>query len=155
MSQPSRDISITIFGATGFTGQYIVEEVYRTLSSTTFYPNPPATPANLSWAIAGRSHEKLQELLDRVEARYNAEKRLPRPEVLVADITKRDMLDTMCKRSYVVINAVGPFRFMGEYVVRACVENGANYVDITGKAFSNIIRLCVPIGFTFQLILAF
>ncbi|RUP43583.1 saccharopine dehydrogenase [Jimgerdemannia flammicorona] len=133
MSTPQRDLTLTVFGATGFTGQYIVEEVYRTFSGSGVYDNPPHVPADFSWAIAGRSQDKLQELLDRVETKYNVSGKLKRPEILIADITKRDALNAMCARSHVIINAVGPFRFMGEYVVRACVENGANYVDITGE----------------------
>ena len=32
-----------------------------------------------------------------------------------------------------VLNCVGPYRFYGEAVVKACVENGAHHVDISGN----------------------
>lgn len=43
---------IVIFGATGFTGQFVVEEVSRI-----------AAEESLTWAVAGRSMEKLQKVL--------------------------------------------------------------------------------------------
>ena len=33
----------------------------------------------------------------------------------------------------VVLNCVGPYRFLGERVVRACVESGASHIDISGE----------------------
>ncbi|CAO3581242.1 unnamed protein product [Absidia cylindrospora] len=39
----------------------------------------------------------------------------------------------MTCHSTVLINAVGPFRFMGEYVVQSCVEQQCHYVDVTGE----------------------
>ena len=44
---------IVIFGATGFTGQFVVEEVARTCEEEN----------GISWAIAGRSMAKLQNTL--------------------------------------------------------------------------------------------
>jgi len=39
----------------------------------------------------------------------------------------------MARKSQVVLNCVGPYRFYGEAVVRACVEGRASYVDISGE----------------------
>ncbi|KAE8601760.1 hypothetical protein XENTR_v10013784 [Xenopus tropicalis] len=39
----------------------------------------------------------------------------------------------MCKKATVVLDCVGPYRFYGEPVVKACVENGAHFVDISGE----------------------
>lgn len=73
----------------------------------------------------------MNALLDELTAAYS-QTSFPRPDVLVANVTRRESLDKMAKASKVIVNAVGPFRFMGEYVVRSCVENGCDYVDITG-----------------------
>ena len=43
---------LVIFGASGFTGKHVVEEVART-----------ATKENITWAVAGRSESKLQAVL--------------------------------------------------------------------------------------------
>jgi short subunit dehydrogenase-like uncharacterized protein len=32
-----------------------------------------------------------------------------------------------------MLNCVGPYRFFGEQVVKACVEAGTDYLDITGE----------------------
>lgn len=39
----------------------------------------------------------------------------------------------MCAQTKVVINCCGPYRLYGEPVVKAAVENKANYVDISGE----------------------
>ena len=45
---------IVIFGATGFTGQFVVEELAQVLAS-------PGAP-NLTWAVAGRNEGKLKKV---------------------------------------------------------------------------------------------
>ena len=32
-----------------------------------------------------------------------------------------------------VLNCVGPYRFLGERVVSACVKGGASHIDIAGE----------------------
>ena len=103
-----KDIDITIFGATGFTGKHVVQELYSQKSK-------------LKIAIAGRSAKKLEEISKRGL------------EIIEADVNDQESLNAMCKRSKVVINCVGPFRFFGKQVVRACVENGTSYCDISGE----------------------
>ena len=39
----------------------------------------------------------------------------------------------MAAAARVIIDAVGPYMVYGEPVVRACVENKAHYVDLTGE----------------------
>ena len=52
-SKDERKYDIVVFGASGFTGQYVVEEIARTI----------AEEKGLSWAIAGRNMAKLQKVL--------------------------------------------------------------------------------------------
>lgn len=52
----NRPYHLVIFGASGFTGQFVVEEVARTVSE-----GPKGT---LKWAIAGRSKQKLEKVLE-------------------------------------------------------------------------------------------
>ena len=49
-----RKYQLVIFGATGFTGQFVVEEVARTIDEEN---------KNLKWAVAGRDMRKLQSVL--------------------------------------------------------------------------------------------
>lgn len=49
---------IVIFGASGFTGQFVVEEVARV-----------APTERLTWAVSGRSMEKIQKVLSKASKR--------------------------------------------------------------------------------------
>jgi len=50
-----RKFSIIVFGASGFTGQFIVEEIARTMDNE----------AKFTWAVAGRDMSKLQAVLSK------------------------------------------------------------------------------------------
>lgn len=112
---------LVIFGATGFTGQYVVEEVIRISEH-----NP-----KLTWAVAGRRASRLKEVLS--NAYKEAGKEVEDIPVITADVEDVASIIEMCKQSKVVLNCVGPYRFYGEAVVKACVENGAHHVDISGE----------------------
>ncbi|KAL2098569.1 hypothetical protein ACEWY4_005049 [Coilia grayii] len=121
----SRPYHIIIFGASGFTGQFVIEEVARTSSE-----GPKGT---LKWAVAGRSKQKLEKVLEQAaEALSKPELKLE-VDVIVADVGEPDTLAAMCKQGVIVLNCVGPYRFYGEPVVKACVENGAHCIDICGE----------------------
>ena len=47
-----REFDLIVFGATGFTGQFVVEEVART-----------SVEDAVKWAVAGRSKDKLDQTL--------------------------------------------------------------------------------------------
>ena len=47
----SRTFDVVIFGASGFTGQFVVQEFAK------------QNTQNLGWAVAGRNKEKLQQVL--------------------------------------------------------------------------------------------
>lgn len=127
MSSSSKVFDLTVFGATGLTGKQIVRHVFELSIDLPSFFHP-----GFSWAIAGRSADKLNEIVEEMEARYT-KATIARPTVLVSNVTQKEQLDNMTKQTKVLVNAVGPFRFMGEYVVRSCVENGCDYVDVTGK----------------------
>lgn len=126
-SNTNEKFDLTIFGATGLTGKHIVSHVFElSIDLPTFFK------PGFRWAIAGRNEEKLQEIVQELATRF-PKATIDKPVILIASVTQREQLDTMTNKTKVLINAVGPFRFMGEYVVRSCVENGCNYVDVTGK----------------------
>ena len=106
-------IDIVIYGATGFTGQLCVK-YFQSLD------------LNIKWAIAGRNHEKLKTV---------ANNYAPDIEILVADSDDEAGLNDICSRSKVVLSTAGPFHRYGSKLVKACVENGSHYVDITGENF--------------------
>ena len=52
----SRQYDFIVFGATGFTGQYVAEEISRI-----------AGEEHISWAVAGRNVDKMKTILGNVE----------------------------------------------------------------------------------------
>ncbi|MFP5384214.1 MAG: saccharopine dehydrogenase family protein [Gammaproteobacteria bacterium] len=113
-----RPYDIVLFGATGFTGTLVAEAMARAASRESF-----------RWAIAGRSPEKLAEVL-RVVADANPE---AKPGVIVADTENEESLNAMAAQGRVLISTVGPYLRYGDGVLRACVEGGTHYVDLTGE----------------------
>lgn len=118
----TRPYHIIIFGATGFTGQFVVEEVARC-----------AAESSLKWAVAGRSRQRLGEVLKRAAERLSMIELRTDTEIIVADVSIEESLAIMCQQGLVILNCVGPYRFYGEPVVKACIENGAHYIDICGE----------------------
>ncbi|XP_048792550.1 saccharopine dehydrogenase-like oxidoreductase [Lagopus muta] len=123
---PERLYELVVFGASGFTGQFVVEEVARTASGGELR-------GPLRWAVAGRNRNKLQEVLERAAERLGKAALGPEVGVLLCDVGDPASLAAMAKQTRVVLNCVGPYRFFGEPVVKACVENGASCIDISGE----------------------
>ncbi len=109
----NKDIDIVIYGATGFTGQLCVKYFQ-------------SQGLEIKWAIAGRNLGKLQSVSKNLA---------PDIEILVADSDDEAGLNDICSRSKVVLSTAGPFHRYGSKLVKACVENGSHYVDITGENF--------------------
>lgn len=115
---PDRDLDIVLFGATGFTGGLTADYLAR------------HAPANLRWALAGRSRAKLEAVRERLAG---IDPRLEVMELLVVDATDRTALSAVAERTRVVISTVGPYVAHGEPIVAACAAAGTDYVDLTGE----------------------
>ncbi|XP_073528932.1 saccharopine dehydrogenase-like oxidoreductase [Phyllobates terribilis] len=122
----SRPYQIVVFGASGFTGQFVVEEVARAADGEDYRGQ------ELRWAVAGRSKEKLEEVLSWAAGRMG-KPQLKSIDIIICDVSDAASLADMCKKASVVLDCVGPYRFYGEPVVKACIENGAHFVDISGE----------------------
>jgi short subunit dehydrogenase-like uncharacterized protein len=116
----SRPYDIVVFGATGFTGRKVAEYLARN------------APAELRWAIAGRSRDKLEVVKARLVA---IDGRCGSVGVLEASIDDAGSLANMAQAARVLVTTVGPFIDYGEPVARACVEHGTDYVDSTGEPY--------------------
>ncbi len=112
----TKRFDVVVFGATGFTGGLASEYLAR-------HAGPAAR-----WAIAGRNREKLESV-----AASAARAGASAPEILIASVDDAASLRTMAEAARVVLTTVGPYVLHGEPVVAACVEGGADYVDITGE----------------------
>ncbi|XP_061741731.1 saccharopine dehydrogenase-like oxidoreductase isoform X1 [Nerophis ophidion] len=122
----SRKYHIIIFGASGFTGKFVAEEVARYAADTT-------GDQRLKWAVAGRSRARLEVTLKHVADKLATPQLSTDVDIITADVSDKQSLAAMCGQSLLVVNCVGPYRFYGEPVVAACVENGAHYIDICGE----------------------
>ncbi|XP_002732534.1 saccharopine dehydrogenase-like oxidoreductase [Saccoglossus kowalevskii] len=116
-----RKFDVVIFGASGFTGQFVVEELARVADEE----------RDIKWAIAGRSKGKLNDVLKQAESVTGYS--LSNIDVIIADVADEESLESMCKQTKLVLNCVGPYRFWGEQVVKSCVENGCHHIDISGE----------------------
>lgn len=121
-----RPFEIAVLGATGFTGGKVAEYLARN------------APADLRWAIAGRNAPKLAQ----VKARLCAiDPRCERVATLEASVDDSASLARLAESTEVLITTVGPFIQYGEPVVRACVEQGTDYIDSTGEPnFVELVR---------------
>jgi len=111
---------IVLYGASGFTGAYVLE---RFVNSEDY--------GHLSFAVAGRSMQKLKKVLKDVGELTG--KDISQIPIIVADSGNEKELANMAQQAKVIINVVGPYRVYGESVVKAAVSNGANHVDISGE----------------------
>ncbi|EPS64851.1 hypothetical protein M569_09927 [Genlisea aurea] len=112
---------VVILGASGFTGKYVVREALKFLQA----PNSPLK----SLALAGRSTSRLSQAL-KWAAAPNPPPGIP---LLAADTSDAGSLSRLAAQSRIILNCVGPFRLYGEPVVRACVESGCDYLDVSGE----------------------
>ncbi|KAH6661305.1 Saccharopine dehydrogenase-domain-containing protein [Truncatella angustata] len=116
--QHGRQYDVVIFGATGYTGLMTAEHIAAHF------------PTDLRWAVAGRSSEKLRNVVAECKA-LNADR--IQPEVEVCNLDDADLLE-LAKKTFVLITTVGPYAQYGEHAFKACAEAGTHYVDCTGEA---------------------
>ena len=110
-----RDLDIVIFGATGFVGRltaaYLAERA----------------PAGVRIALAGRNHERLEEVRAGLPAAAAGW------EIIVADASEPVTLAALAARTRVVATTVGPYVRLGMPLVEACAIAGTHYCDLTGE----------------------
>ena len=117
-----RDLDLVLVGATGFTGALTAEYLAR------------HAPADLRWALAGRTPAKLEALRARLAglgADLTAD--LGELELLHADAADPGSLDAIAARTRLVVTTVGPYLQYGEPLVAACARHGTDYADLTGE----------------------
>ncbi|XP_037952147.1 saccharopine dehydrogenase-like oxidoreductase [Teleopsis dalmanni] len=114
----SEKLDAIIFGATGFTGELVVEYAVDLLK-------------DLQWGVAGRNESKIKKVLSDIGSKLKQD--LNDIPVVIADISDQKSLDLMAKKCKLIINCCGPYRFYGEVVVKACIENGTHHIDLSGE----------------------
>jgi short subunit dehydrogenase-like uncharacterized protein len=115
MSTPSHDL--VAFGATSFVGKILCRYLWEEFGAQ----------GEMKWGAAGRSKGKLEELRSSLGAEAGA---LP---LVVADAADEASLRRLCASTRVVVSTVGPYALYGEPLVKACVESGTDYCDLSGE----------------------
>jgi short subunit dehydrogenase-like uncharacterized protein len=115
----NREFDVIVWGATGFTGQLVVDYLAETYG----------VDGELRWAIAGRNRSKLETVRRSCLAEGQRDK-LP---MLIADSADPDSLARLVQQTNVMCTTVGPYAKYGTPLVAACVEAGTHYCDLTGE----------------------
>jgi short subunit dehydrogenase-like uncharacterized protein len=108
MANASQSAPIAVYGATGFTGKLVCEELRR---------------RDADFVIAGRNAQKLEALSEQLGG-------VPTEAAAVDDAAALRSLLEPCAA---VIACAGPFTLHGEPVLAAAVEAGTHYLDTTGE----------------------
>jgi short subunit dehydrogenase-like uncharacterized protein len=114
--KPSSKFDIVVYGATGFTGQLVAE----------YLASHYAGKADLKWAMAGRSLDKLASVRGAIGAPADT-------PLIVADAGDPASLKAMIDRTGSVLTTVGPYQFYGSELVAACAASGTDYFDLCGE----------------------
>lgn len=112
----NQEFDIVVYGATGYTGKLVCDYL------NTQY----GVGKTLTWAMAGRSEEKLASVRDEL----GIDAAVP---LVIADADSADSLHAMVERAAVVLTTVGPYQLYGSDLVAACAEAGTDYVDLCGE----------------------
>ena len=112
----SNKFDFVIFGASGFTGKLVVEYAFEKY--------PPSS--GFSWAIAGRSKDKLLTLKNKLN--------LPEEiEILEVDSNDQSSIKNLVNKTKIILTTVGPYQLYGEKIVRTCASSGTDYLDLCGE----------------------
>lgn len=112
-----RQYDVVVFGASGYTGKFTAQHIATHL------------PTDLKWAVAGRSKDKLEEVVAECH-KWNPDRL--QPGIEVCNLNDTD-LAALAKKTFILITTVGPYGKLGEHAFKACAENGTHYLDVTGE----------------------
>ena len=119
-SSEKRVYAVVLYGATSFVGQITAHYLAEFLST-----HKDKSGSEITWAIAGRDQEKLNELQSKLASKV---------DIIIANSDDAASLDAMTEQTQVIISTVGPYLKYGEPLIKSCVDNGTDYVDLTGEA---------------------
>lgn len=114
----SPQYDIIVFGSTGFTGRLVAEYLQNTYNQN--------GQEEVSWAMAGRSQEKLTQVRDEMHISKDI-------DLIVADSDSEEAMQSLVASTKVVLTTVGPYQIYGEKLLKACVDAGTGYVDLCGE----------------------
>ena len=114
MNNPA-NYDFVVYGASGFTGKLVVEYALNQYSNE-----------DISWAIAGRNLEKLQNLKEKLKLTNDV-------GIIQVNSEDQSSIDALVEQTKCVLTTVGPYQLYGDKVVRTCISSGTDYVDLCGE----------------------
>jgi short subunit dehydrogenase-like uncharacterized protein len=102
-----RSMSFLIYGASGYTGQLIVEN---------------AVSKGLKPVIAGRNESKIKPIAEHYGLEY-----------VVFDLRDPKIIEARLEKFPLVLHCAGPFSKTAKPMVEACINTQTHYLDITGE----------------------
>ena len=129
--QGPRAHSISIFGCTGNAGRAVA---YQVIKSACINKSPNS---DINIALSGRNKSKVENVLEGIKTELNNEGiKLPtttQVDIVIADVNDEPSMLKLAKSTNILISCAGPYGKYGEAAVKACIEGGSHYVDITGE----------------------
>ena len=112
----SKKFDLVVFGASGFTGRLVAEYLSDTAGKS----------HRLNWAMAGRDLMKLES----VKKEMNIS---PATPLLQVDSSNKASINNMVSKTNIVISTVGPYQLYGNDLIKSCISQGTDYVDLCGE----------------------
>ncbi|KAJ5785379.1 uncharacterized protein N7503_010591 [Penicillium pulvis] len=113
----NREYDLVLLGPTGYTGRLCAEYIVKN------------HPTDLKWAVAGRSVNKIEPIVEELKA-LNPDRRAP--DVLPVQLNPTELKE-LAQKTKLIINCIGPYHLYSSPVVEACANNGTHYLDVTGE----------------------
>lgn len=114
-----REYDIVLLGATGFVGQLTAAYLAGRL------------PEGASWALAGRSLERLEAVREAIAEEVPSAASVP---LVLTDSLDDDSVRALAESTRVVLSTVGPYMRYGEPLAAACAAAGTDYLDLCGES---------------------
>ena len=112
----AKKFDFVVYGATGFTGKLVVEYLVSNYGDD----------QTISWAMAGRSIEKLQSVKDDIGVNADI-------ELIQVDSNDISSIDNLMSQTRCILTTVGPYQLYGNHIIAACASSGTDYVDLCGE----------------------
>jgi short subunit dehydrogenase-like uncharacterized protein len=112
----TKKFDFVVYGATGFTGKLVVE----------YLVSKYGDDQKISWAMAGRSIEKLQSVKDDIGVNADI-------ELIQVDSNDISSIDNLMSQTRCILTTVGPYQLYGNHIIAACASSGTDYVDLCGE----------------------
>lgn len=112
----AKKFDFVVYGATGFTGKLVVE----------YLVSKYGDDQTISWAMAGRSIEKLQSVKDDIGVNADI-------ELIQVDSNDISSIDNLMSQTRCILTTVGPYQLYGNHIIAACASSGTDYVDLCGE----------------------